>query len=205
MIADSDRVVAVAGVMGGEATEINSETTDVLLESAYFTRASVRATARALGLDTEASYRFARGADPDAQARAADRVAQLIAEIAGGQIAPGVINVHPVDVINYPVILRVERVERLTGLRVSTDEAARILRALEFDVEVQADGKELLALAPSFRVDIAREEDLVEEVARHTGYDLVDTTLPAWSGTGNYLAKRRPAPARPARADGPGV
>ena len=188
MIADEDRVVAVAGVMGGEETEINNETTDVLLESAYFTRASVRATARALGLDTEASYRFSRGADPNAQAKAADRVSQLIAEIAGGQIAPGVIDVRPVDVINNPVALRVERVERLTGLRVSTDDAARILRTLEFDVEIQADQKTLMALAPSFRVDIAREEDLVEEVARHAGYDLVDTTLPAWSGTGNYLA-----------------
>lgn len=194
MIADEDRVVAVAGVMGGEETEINNGTTDVLLESAYFTRASVRATARALGLDTEASYRFARGADPAAQAKAADRVGQLIAEIAGGQIAPGVIDVRPVDVINYPVALRVERVERLTGLGVSRDDAERILRALEFDVEIQADQKTLMALAPSFRVDIAREEDLVEEVARHTGYDLVDTTLPAWSGTGNYLtndAQRR--------------
>jgi phenylalanyl-tRNA synthetase beta chain len=194
MIADEDRVVAVAGVMGGEETEINNGTTDVLLESAYFTRASVRATARALGLDTEASYRFARGADPAAQAKAADRVAQLIAEIARGQIAPGVIDVRPVDVINYPVALRVERVERLTGLGLSTEDAARILRALEFDVEIQADQKTLMALAPSFRVDIAREEDLVEEVARHTGYDLVDTTLPAWSGTGNYLtndAQRR--------------
>ncbi|HEX5732017.1 MAG TPA: phenylalanine--tRNA ligase subunit beta [Blastocatellia bacterium] len=188
MIADEDRVVAVAGAMGGEETEINAETTDVLLESAYFTRASVRATARALGLDTEASYRFSRGVDPNAQAKAADRVAQLIAEIAGGQIAPGVIDVRPVDVINHPVALRVERVERLTGLRVSTDDAVRILRGLEFVVEVQADQKTLTAIAPSFRVDIAREEDLVEEVARHTGYDLVDTTLPAWSGTGNYLA-----------------
>jgi phenylalanyl-tRNA synthetase beta chain len=188
MIADEDRVVAVAGVMGGEETEINNETTDVLLESAYFTRASVRATARALGLDTEASYRFARGTDPAAQAKAADRVSQLIAEIAGGQIAPGVIDVRPVDVINTPVALRVERVERLTGLDVSTDDAVRILRTLEFDVEIQADQNTLMALAPSFRVDIAREEDLVEEVARHAGYDLVDTTLPAWSGTGNYLA-----------------
>jgi phenylalanyl-tRNA synthetase beta chain len=188
MIADEDRVVAVAGVMGGEETEINEETTDVLLESAYFNPASVRATARALGLDTEASYRFARGADPDAQAKAADRVAQLIAEIAGGRVAPGVIDVRPVEITRDQVALRVERVGRLTGLRVDAEEAARILRALEFEVELQAGQKVLTARAPSFRVDIAREEDLVEEVARHTGYDLVETTLPAWSGTGNYLA-----------------
>lgn len=188
MIADEDRVVAVAGVMGGEETEINSETTDVLLESAYFNPASVRATARALGLDTEASYRFARGADPNAQAKAADRVAQLIAEIAGGEIAQGVIDVHPVEITRDPVALRQSRVERLTGLRVSIEEAARILHALEFAVELLAERKELLAVAPSFRVDVSREEDLVEEIARHAGYDLLDTTLPAWSGTGNYLA-----------------
>jgi phenylalanyl-tRNA synthetase beta chain len=188
MIADEDRAVAVGGVMGGEETEINDETTDVLLESAYFNPASVRATARALGLDTEASYRFARGADPNAQARAADRVAQLIAEIAGGEIASGIIDVHPIDITRDPVRLRAARVERLTGLRVSIEEAARILRALEFAVEVDGELKELVAVAPSFRVDISREEDLVEEVARHTGYDLVETTLPAWSGTGNYLA-----------------
>jgi phenylalanyl-tRNA synthetase beta chain len=188
MIADEDRVVAVAGVMGGEDTEINSETTDVLLESAYFNPASVRATARALGLDTEASYRFARGADPSAQAVAADRVAQLIAEIAGGVIARGVIDIHPVQITRDPVALRQSRVERLTGLRVPIEEAARILHALEFAVETLAEREELLAVPPSFRVDVSREEDLVEEVARHAGYDLVDTTLPAWSGTGNYLA-----------------
>jgi phenylalanyl-tRNA synthetase beta chain len=188
MIADEDRVVAVGGVMGGEETEINNETTDVLLESAYFNPASVRATARALGLDTEASYRFARGADPNAQARAADRVAQMIAEIAGGEIAAGIIDVHPVDITRDLVALRESRIERLTGLRVGIQEAVRILRALEFAVEVQDERKELVAVAPSFRVDISREEDLVEEIARHTGYDLVDTTLPAWSGTGNYLA-----------------
>jgi phenylalanyl-tRNA synthetase beta chain len=188
MIADQDRVVAVGGVMGGEATEINSETKDVLLESAYFNPASVRATARALGLDTEASYRFARGADPDAQARAADRVAQMIAEMAGGVIAAGIIDVRPVEITRDPVRLRESRVERLTGLRVGIEEAARILRGLEFAVEIEGARKELMAVAPSFRVDVAREEDLVEEVARHTGYDLVDTTLPAWSGTGNYLA-----------------
>ena len=95
VIADADRPVAVAGVMGGVETEINDETTDVLLESAYFNPASVRHTARALGLDTEASYRFARGADYEAQVRAADRVAAMIAEIAGGQVLRGAIDVHP--------------------------------------------------------------------------------------------------------------
>ena len=95
VIADADRPVAVAGVMGGADTEINEQTKDVLIESAYFNPASIRHTARSLGLDTEASYRFARGADFEAQVRAADRVAQMIAEIAGGQVLKGVIDVYP--------------------------------------------------------------------------------------------------------------
>ncbi|MEN3335267.1 MAG: phenylalanyl-tRNA synthetase beta chain [Blastocatellia bacterium] len=188
IIADADHPVAIAGVMGGEETEINDQTTDVLIESAYFNPASIRHTAKALGMDTEASYRFARGADFDAQRRAADRVAELIAEIAGGQILKGVIDVYPNPITRDSVALREARIERLTGLKVSIAKAAEILRALEFQVDMNAEAKTLTASAPSFRVDIFREEDLVEEVARHTGYDLVDTTLPAWSGTGHYLA-----------------
>ncbi|HEY9231230.1 MAG TPA: phenylalanine--tRNA ligase subunit beta, partial [Blastocatellia bacterium] len=162
-------------------------TTDVLIESAYFNPASIRHTAKALGMDTEASYRFARGADFDAQVRAADRVAELIVEIAGGQILKGVIDVYPAPVRCDAVALREARVARLTGLKVPIERAAEILRALEFQVEANLEAKTLTATAPSFRVDIFREEDLVEEVARHSGYDLVDTTLPAWSGTGHYL------------------
>ncbi|HKP13034.1 MAG TPA: phenylalanine--tRNA ligase subunit beta, partial [Blastocatellia bacterium] len=198
IIADADHPVAIAGVMGGEETEISERTTDVLIESAYFNPASVRHTAKALGMDTEASYRFARGADFGAQVRAADRVAELVAEIAGGQILKGVIDVYPNPITRDPVTLRVSRVERLTGLKVSTQQALNILRSLEFEIvageEVQSnlrlltDLEEITVIPPSFRVDIFREEDLIEEVARHTGYDLVDTTLPAWSGTGRYLA-----------------
>jgi phenylalanyl-tRNA synthetase beta chain len=188
IIADADHVVAIAGVMGSEETEINEHTVDVLIESAFFNPASVRHTARALGMDSEASYRFARGIDYDGQVRAADRVAQLIVEIAGGRVLKGAIDVYPSPITRDAVALRASRVERLTGLKVSIESAADILRALEFDVELLADEKQLRAVAPSFRIDIAREEDLVEEVARHTGYDLVATTLPAWSGTGQYLA-----------------
>lgn len=187
VIADASRAVAIAGVMGGEHTEINSATTDVLIESAYFTPRSVRQTARALGLATEASHRFERGADPDGQVRAANRVAQLVAEIAGGKIMSGAIDVYPNMITREPVRLRASNIKRLTGLSVDIEKAADILRALEFVVEPLAEGDQLLALPPSFRVDIAREEDLVEEVARHVGYDKVATTLPAWAGLGSYL------------------
>ena len=188
VIADADRPVAVAGVMGGADTEINEQTRDVLIESAYFNPASIRHTARALGLDTEASYRFARGGDFEAQVRAADRVAQMVAEIAGGQVLKGVIDIYPTRINRDPVSVRESRIERLTGLKVSIEQAAEILRKLEFEVELNGNEKRLRAVAPSFRVDIWREEDLVEEVARHVGYDLVDTTLPAWSGAGRYLS-----------------
>ncbi len=187
VIADADRAVALAGVMGGEETEISDTTTDVLIESAYFLPASVRATSRALGLDSEASYRFARGIDPSGQARAADRVAELIAEIAGGEILAGVIDVHPTRITREAVSLRESRVEKLTGLKVGIEPSAAILRALEFEVEVQSEEKKLSAIAPPFRVDIAREEDLVEEVARHVGYENIATTLPEWGGFGHYL------------------
>ena len=188
VIADADRAVAVAGVMGGADTEISGQTRDVLIESAYFNPASIRHTARALGMDTEASYRFARGADYGAQVRAANRVVQLVAEIAGGQILKGVIDVYPSQITRDPVSVRESRIERLTGLKVTIERAAEILRGLEFEVELDAGDKNLRAAAPSFRVDISREEDLVEEVARHVGYDLVDVTLPQWSGAGKYLS-----------------
>ena len=188
VIADADRAVAIAGIMGGADTEISEQTRDVLIESAYFNPSSIRHTARVLGMDTEASYRFARGADYEAQVRAADRVTHMIAEIAGGQVLKGAIDVYPAHITRDPVALRESRTERLTGLKVTIEQAAEILRGLEFDVELNAGEKQLRAVAPSFRVDISREEDLVEEVARHVGYDLVDVTLPAWSGAGRYLS-----------------
>ena len=186
IIADADRPVAIAGVMGGADTEISESTKEVLIESAYFNPASVRHTARVLGMDTEASYRFARGADFEGQVRAADRVAQLIAEIAGGQVLKGAIDVYPAPITRDSVSMRESRIERLTGLKVSIDQTADILRALEFKVDVDAARKQLRAVAPSFRVDVSREEDLVEEVARHVGYDLVDVTLPMWGGAGKH-------------------
>lgn len=187
LIADATRAVAIGGVMGGEETEISDQTTDVLIESAYFTPASVRATARALGMNTEASYRFERGADFDGQRRAADRVAQLIAEIAGGEVLKGVLDVYPRRVEREPVPLREARIERLTGVRVELERAAEILKGLGFSVAPFADNRELLAVAPSYRVDVSREEDLVEEVVRHVGYEQIATTLPQWGGSGSYL------------------
>jgi len=187
VIADADRPVAIAGVMGGADTEISDRTTNVLIESAYFNPSSIRHTAKALGMVTEASYRFARGVDFQAQVRAADRVAEMIAEIACGQVLKGSIDVYPAPITRDSGSLRESRIERLTGLKVPIQQASEILRGLGFDVELDDQQKRLRACPPSFRVDVSREEDLVEEVARHVGYDLVDVTLPAWGGEGRYL------------------
>jgi phenylalanyl-tRNA synthetase beta chain len=187
IIADANRPIAIGGVMGGEETEINAQTTDVLVESAYFNAASVRATARALGMNTEASYRYERGADYDSQVRVADRVAELVAEIAGGTILKGALDVYPQRIEREAVKLRESRIERLSGLRVELERAAEILKGLEFVVAPFAERRELLAVAPSFRIDISREEDLIEEVVRHVGYDNIQVTLPDWNGEGQYL------------------
>ncbi|HEU4387444.1 MAG TPA: phenylalanine--tRNA ligase subunit beta [Blastocatellia bacterium] len=187
VIADADRPVAMAGIMGGEESEISARTTDVLLESAYFDPVSVRRTSRALGLNTEASYRFERGADYGAQVRAADRVAQLVTEVAGGQVLKDVIDVYPAPIARPCVVLREARIERLAGLKVELARAAEILRALEFEVELLPGGAKMEATAPTFRVDIFCEEDLVEEVVRHAGYEHVLATLPGWGGSGSYL------------------
>ncbi|HVS20561.1 MAG TPA: phenylalanine--tRNA ligase subunit beta, partial [Pyrinomonadaceae bacterium] len=185
VIADAKRAVAVAGVMGGEDTEISNTTTDVLIESAYFDPASVRRTARLLGLHTEASHRFERGADIDGVLRAQERCASLICEIAGGVATEDSIDAYPNKIAQRVAGLRPERVEALTGLRVEQDEMLRILAALGF-VLGKSESKQLSFTIPSLRHDVAIEEDLIEEIARHTGYEKIGTALPPSTLAGEY-------------------
>jgi phenylalanyl-tRNA synthetase beta chain len=188
VIADAARAVAVAGVMGGQETEINQTTRDVLIESAYFTPASVRRTARALGLNTEASYRFERGVDYDGVLRAQQRCVQLICEIAGGTATENYIDVYPQPFEPRRVSLRPERVQALTGLQVQTSEMIRILEALGLERRASEDGdsEKLAFVVPTWRADISLEEDLVEEVARHTGYEKIATEIPPSPSAGEY-------------------
>jgi phenylalanyl-tRNA synthetase beta chain len=187
VIADAARAVAVAGVMGGLETEISSETTDVLIESAYFAPASVRRTSKLLGLHTEASHRFERGVDYDGVLRAQNRCAALICEIAGGTATEDAIDIYPVTLPKIEVSLRPSRVPALSGVDVPVDEIKRILTSLGFAAAPLEETSERLRFtAPTWRVDIEREEDLVEEVVRHAGYDKIATELPPSSSAGEY-------------------
>lgn len=188
VIADERDAVALAGIMGGGESEITDSTRDVLLESAYFTPSSIRQTARALGMGTEASYRFERGTDYENVIRASARAAALIAELAGGEICSGVVDVKFPLPDSRPIPLRIERYRQLTGLDTDLTEAARILRALGLSVEEESGEGRLWAIAPSWRSDLWIEEDLVEEVARISGYENLESTLPGSAGAGAYLA-----------------
>ena len=176
VIADAEKPVALAGIMGGYDSEITETTGDVLLESAYFNPSSIRATAKALGMSTEASYRFERGADPGAVLAALDRAAVLIAELAGGTVCKAVIDVYPGQQPLTEIKLRPDRVNFVLGTELEGAEIAQILSRLGFGVEASEDGYRVTV--PTFRSDITREIDLIEEIARVYGYDNIPTTLP---------------------------
>src|SRR6266571_3184793 len=185
VIADAREPVAVAGVMGGELSEISNLTTDVLIESAHFDPASVRRTSKLLGMHTEASHRFERGTDPEGVLAAQERCVVLICELAGGVATEDALDVYPNPIKTESVSLRTERVESITSLQVEFDEIKRILLALGF--VLRAEESIVLSLTvPSWRHDVSIEEDLVEEVARHTGYDSIETSLPPAHHAGEY-------------------
>lgn len=192
VIADASRAVALAGVIGGEDSEISDATKDVLIESAYFNPASVRRTSKLLGLHTEASHRFERGVDYEGTMRAQERCVALICELAGGTATVDAIDVYPKPLSAPVASLRPERVKQLTGLDVAPEESKRILSSLGF-VEKSADETQapMTFVAPTWRVDVEREEDLVEEVARHTGYEKITTELPASNIAGEYQPSER--------------
>jgi phenylalanyl-tRNA synthetase beta chain len=178
VIADALRPVAIAGVMGGAESEVSEATTDVLIESAHFHPTAVRLAARRHGLHSEASYRFERGVDRAGIARAADRAARLIAELAGGAVAPGAVEARGEAAPALARIeLRVERTNRLLGLSLTTAEVARELGRVGVHAVEKTAGV-LACEVPSHRNDLAVHQDLSEEVARTIGYENIPTTLP---------------------------
>jgi phenylalanyl-tRNA synthetase beta chain len=185
VIADAERAVALAGIMGGEDSEISPRTVDVLLESAWFDPISVRRTAKSHGLHTEASHRFERGADIEMAPHALDRCAQMIQEIAGGESLRGVIDVYPRTRTMPVVTLRAAELRRALSIDLLPGQVEDILRSLGFTV-ASVSAEVWRVTPPSYRVDIAIESDLIEEIARIYGYDRLPSRL-------------RPAPPRPER------
>ncbi|MDP7579482.1 MAG: phenylalanine--tRNA ligase subunit beta [SAR202 cluster bacterium] len=175
-IADSENAIALAGVMGGIETEVRKETTDVLLEAANFDPINTRRTAASLRLKTEASYRFERGIRPDLVTRALRRATQLILEVAGGKVAKGIIDQYPCR--QDPIILGItsSRIKQVIGTAFDRNEVLTVLNSLGFDQVVDESSEDSLAVrVPYWRSDIAIEEDLIEEVARIVGYDVIPT------------------------------
>lgn len=177
VITDADRVVGLAGIMGGEDTKVTTATRNVLLEAAHFAPAAIIGRSRKLGLHTDAGHRFERGVDPELPRIAIEHATRLIVEIAGGAPGPVVEAVLP-EFLPQPqaIPLRRARLARVLGTQVGDAEVARILNALGLAVEVTADGWSVTP--PARRFDIAIEEDLIEEIARIHGYDAIPTTLP---------------------------
>ncbi|MGB7069920.1 MAG: phenylalanine--tRNA ligase subunit beta [Pyrinomonadaceae bacterium] len=190
VICDAEKPAAVAGIMGGSESAISESTVNVLLEVAYFKRENIRRTSRILNLVTEASYRFERGVDIENLTRASDRATELIVALASGEPAE-FLDVYPKRYSPYEIHSSdiSASVSRLTGLAVETNDCVRILNSLGItsdDAVQSTTGSSQLFHSPSWRHDISNEEDLVEEIARHSGYENIAVELPPLYGAGEY-------------------
>jgi phenylalanyl-tRNA synthetase beta chain len=183
VVADAKKPVGLAGVMGGFDTMITDKTRNVLIESAWWDPLTVRKISRRHGIHTDASHRFERGADFESTVLSCDLVAALILQSGGGELVGQVIDVVSRKIDQAPVVLRLSEVQRILGGNLTTNEIFRILKKLGFGVipEGQADAQFRVHI-PSWRLDVEREIDVIEEIARLHGYDKFDNTLPAFSG-----------------------
>jgi len=176
-ITDADRVVGLAGIMGGNDTKVGDTTRNVMLEAAHFAPSAIIGRSRKLGLHTDAGHRFERGVDPDMPRIAIEHATRLIVEIAGGAPGPVIEAVLPGHLPQpAAIMLRRSRLARVLGTQVSDADVARMLSALGLAVDIAADGWNVTP--PARRFDLAIEEDLIEEIARIHGYDAIPTTLP---------------------------
>jgi len=183
VVCDAKKPVGLAGVMGGYDTMITEKTRNVLIESAWWDPAIIRKMSRRHGLHTDASHRFERGADFESTVLSCDLVAQMILESGGGELIGGVVDVVSKQMDQAPVVLRVSEVRRILGGKVDAGEVFQLLKRLGFELipEGQADAQFRVHI-PSWRLDVEREIDLIEEIARLHGYDKFESTLPAYSG-----------------------
>jgi phenylalanyl-tRNA synthetase beta chain len=183
VVADATKPVGLAGVMGGFDTMITDKTRNILIESAWWDPVTVRKSARRHGLHTDASHRFERGADFESTVLSCDLVAALILESGGGEFVGGVVDVVSRQIDLAPVVLRVSEVRRILGGNLQPGEIFRILKKLGFTLIPDGQGEAQFRVhIPSWRLDVEREIDLIEEIARLHGYDKFENTLPAYSG-----------------------
>ena len=187
VIGDGDRTVAIAGVMGGLNSEVTESTTSILLEAASFKATSIHYTSRRLDLTSEASMRFERGISAGLTIPALKHATQLIAELGGGKVAGGIIDVYPGKKDLRPILLTPGEVKRVLGIGYSLEQIVDSLAALGF--ECKADGSKIMVTAPYWRSDIRLDVDLIEEVARVIGYDKIPTTL-----LGEPIPRQNPEP-----------
>lgn len=193
VIADDAGPLALAGIMGGEASAVTAETQSIFLECAFFAPLALAGKARAHGLHTDSSHRFERGVDPALQEQALERATELIVAIAGGQ-AGALVSVESTAhlPVRSEVTLRAEKLERLLGMTMAAEKIEDILTRLGMVVASQKDGQSWTAVAPSWRFDIEREEDLIEELARVYGYDRLPSKLPKISAEPNVSEHQLP-------------
>ena len=189
VIADKERAVAVAGIMGGANSEVTENTTSILLESASFKPTSIHFTGRTLGMHSEACVRFERGISPDMTIPAIKRATQLMVELGGGQAAKGIIDVYPGKMERKPIKISTAAVKRTMGLEYSLDQIVSSLTALGFECHADKTTSSVAAKAPYWRSDINIPVDVIEEVARIQGYEQIPTTLLAQA-----IPQQKPAP-----------
>ena len=193
VITNGKEPVAIAGVMGGLNSEVHDGTTTVVIESAYFASGSVRQTSREIGLRSDASTRFEKGVDPQRVIAAAERAAQLMADIAGGEVLSGSVIVDELDKTPVRITVSPDYINNRLGMKISLEEMLSILDRLQISTEA-VNGK-LVIDAPTRRQDLRIEEDIIEEIARMYGYDHIPMTLPVTESTPGgltpYQAKRR--------------
>ena len=179
VIADAEKPIALAGVIGGKNTEVSDKTTNILLESAYFEPTQIRRTSKKLGLQTESSFRFERGADPENVLKASNRAAGLILKVAGGKVAKGIIDIHSTLISSPEITLRLDRVNKILGTNLSGNEVKDYVEKLGFSV-LQEQKEQFEIKVPSWRRDIIREIDLIEEITRLHGYDNIEAKSPEY-------------------------
>lgn len=170
MICDAEKYVAIGGVMGGQNSEITNSTTNILIESAYFKPSSVRKTSKKLSLQSDSSYRFERGVDFDNIDSSCCRAAELIAQLTGGEVCDGIIDIYPKKIEKALVTVRFGRARKIIGIYISDEQILAIIKSLNFEI-IESEDDFVKILAPSYRVDISQEIDVIEEIARLYNYD----------------------------------